>query len=388
MSKLWHSVGNGLWQLIPSVATLLLSLLIVRLYNTSVWGTIVSILVVQQLTNSVLAWGNKDFLQRELATNSSKFEELFISLLKQRFVLFLLLVPCLFFFEFIPKMYFFPLTLIIFSRFLQQSFDVIVLKEKKFKLVILLELVMVVAQIIALFILHHYYQIFSINQLLMIFWIPALLKGIFLTYVFRDYFAARASKEILLGKAFFFALLSLSGLIHSKIDLVLVAAFLDNDTLGKYQIIMAFLWNIQSVALYISSPYVPNFYRLNTISQDNYSAFLRRMGLLIVPISVGIMALLLIYAFTIKINLSILIAALLFGAMSFVYLPYIFLMNQQKKESRVLMINIFGTILLIVFILLTNTIWGLTLERMIWIITIQQLFITVVAFAIHKTRKV
>ena len=387
MNKLMNSFQNGVWQMMPSVFTLLLSLAVVRIFDTSVWGNIVAVLVVQQIANSVISWGNKDFLQREIALNSPNFSQRFTTLFIERFLIFVLLIPVIYFCGLIELKFFIAFLLLVFGRFLQQSFDIIIIKERKFTLAILLEIVFLPLQLAAMIALFHSEKNDALT-LLGVFWFPALLKGLILTLYFRKYFAFSKSKKLLLPDAFFFAMLSISGLVHSKIDVVLMSQLLPKETLGKYQIIMAFLWNIQSAAMYVSTPYIHNFYRLNSTSQRNYAVLLRRLGMLVVPVGVAMMALLLRFAFDIQIGLRIIIASVLFGAVSFFYLPWIFRMNQQKQEYKILLINIIGTFVLVGFILAAHKICGLTLERVVWIVTIQQLFITVIAFAANPKPKV
>lgn len=385
LSKLQNAVGNGLWQLIPSVATLLLSLFVVRLFSASVWGVIVSIIVIQQITNAILSWGNKDFLQRELAENISKFTERFSILFKDRFFLLLLILPILYCCRFIDAVYFFPFSLWVFGRFLQQSFDIIIIKERKFSLAVIIEIITVILQVFGILILH-YRNVADITTLLMVFWLPILLKGLLFSILFRSYFVFKKSNA-LLGQSFFFAMLSLTGLVHSKIDLLLISISLDHDTLGKYQIITGFLWNIQSIALYVSSPYIHNFYRLNADAQKNYATLLNRLGFWVVPIGVIGMTLLLQYAFKITIDWKIILASLVFGMMSFIYLPWIFQINQQKKEYLVLMMNGTGIFVLAGLLMLVKLVYGLTLENTIIIITIHQIFLAFAAFILHKNSK-
>lgn len=374
-----------MWQLIPSVATLLLSLLVVRLFSTSIWGNIVSIIVVQQITNSVLSWGNKDFLQRELAGNISKFGLHFTTLFTERFFLFLLILPGLYYFNIIDSAYFISFLLLVFGRYLQQSFDIIIIKERKFSLAVTLEITTVFAQIIGLFLLYHFGET-EITKLLIVFWLPTVIKGLILFVLFRKYFVFEKTR-FLMGSSFFFAMLSLTGLVHSKIDLLLISVSLDHNTLGKYQIITGFLWNIQSVALYVSSPYIHNFYRMNVESQKNYATLLKKLGFWMAPIGVIGMTLLLEFAFHIKINWVIILASLVFGMMSFIYLPWIFQINKKKKEHLVLLMNCIGILILIALLLIVKSVWGLTLENTIVIVTVHQVFLTLVAFILNKTSK-
>lgn len=385
MNKLKTSIGNGIWQLLPSMGTMLLSLLIVRLYDAAIWGSIVGVIVVQQILNSIISWGNKDFLQRELATNHLEFKYSFSAFFQERFAVFIVAIGCCSIFGWIDQSYFLGFTLLVFARFLQQSFDVVVLKEKRFAFVSFLEIFFLVMQVLLLVYL---WQIGVSNPslLFMVFWLPSLIKSLVLIVVFHDYFVLKITNGSFLGKSFFFGLITFSGLVHSKIDLLLISKLLDTASLGKYQIILAFLWNIQSVAMYVSGPYVHNFYRLSESSQMNYASFLKRLSYWIVPLGVSVMIGILYFVLDIKVSVSIVAASLLFSVMSFIYLPWIFQLNQRKQESRVLLLNIIGIIILVSFILIVNHFMGLTLENMIWIVTIHQLFITAMAWAANKIK--
>ena len=385
MNKLKASIGNGIWQLLPSMGTMLLSLLIVRLFDAAIWGSMVGVIVVQQILNSIISWGNKDFLQRELASNHIEFKFSFNAFFQERFVVFLLAIACFAIFGWINYSYFLGFTVLVFAKFLQQSFDVIVLKEKRFLLVSFLEVVFLIIQIL---LLAYLWRIGGTNpsSLLMVFWLPSLIKSLVLMIVFRDYFALKITNGTFLRKSFFFGLITFSGLVHSKIDLLLISKLLDSASLGKYQIILAFLWNIQSIAMYVSGPYVHNFYRLNESSQINYAKFLKRLSYWIVPVGVFTMIAILYFVLHIKVSVAIVAASLLFSVMSFIYLPWIFQLNQRKQESRVLILNIIGIFILISFILTVNHFMRLTLENMIWIVTIHQLFITAMAWAANKIK--
>ncbi|MFT3793556.1 hypothetical protein [Flavobacterium sp.] len=386
MNKLPHILGNGLWQMMPSVFTLLLSLAVVRLFDASVWGKIVAIVVVQQIVSSIVSWGNKDFLQRQLAQHTAQFSRQFSALLVQRLLLLVAVLPLVYFSGWIPADCFVAFSLLVLGRFAQQSFDILILRDKRFKTAIALELLFLALQLAALVLMRN--TTADLSGLLMVFWIPTLCKSLVLCVVFRQDFDFGSFSRPLLPGAFFFALLSLSGLVHSKIDVLLVSRLLDDETLGKYQIIMAFLWNIQSVAMYISGPYVPNFYRLNEVARGNYSVWLRKIGFLVVPLGVTAMLVLLYFAFGIATNASIVLASLLFSMSSFVYLPWILQLNKENRENEVLFINIFGTATLIGLVVSASRWWHLGLEQLLWIVTFQQFLITAVAFAAHKKTRI
>lgn len=383
INKLKIAVQNSAWQTLPMLATLLLSLLVVKWFSLSVWGNIVTILVVQQIVNSLLAWGNKDYLQRELGSNPAAFSAHFSQLFLERFFLFALTVIGIYFFGLLDKEYFVPFMLIVLARFINQSFDILIIKERRFLLTLFLDLTVLIIQVGWLFLIKQK-EIVSLNDLLIVFWLPLLLKSFLLLFIFRENFQKPIFKKSLLRKAFFFGMLAISGLIHSKIDVFVVSKLLNVENLGKYQIIMSFLWCIQSVSLFVSGPFVHNFYRLDETAQTNSSQLLKTIGYIIVPIAVTLVMLVLYFAFGIEINLSIVMASLVFSMASFIYLPWIFQINQRKAEHRVLLINIVGTFILIGLLLGINYALGLTLEITLWIIAVHQILITLMVFVANK----
>ncbi len=383
INKLKIAIQNSAWQTLPMLTTLLLSLLVVKWFSLSVWGNIVTILVVQQIANGILAWGNKDYLQRELATNPNAFSMSFSQLFLERFLLFALTVTGIYFLGLIDKEYFISFTLIVFGRFVNQSYDILIIKERRFLLTLFLDFFVLIIQVSWLFFIKQN-DIVSLNDLLTVFWLPLLLKSLLLFFIFRKSFQKTIFKKLLLRNAFFFGMLAISGLIHSKIDVLVVSKLLDVENLGKYQIIMSFLWCIQSVSMYVSGPFVHHFYRLDETAQTNSSKLLKTIGFIIVPIAVALVMLILYFAFSIKINLSIAIASLVFSMASFIYLPWIFQINQRKAEHRVLIINIVGTLLLIGLLLGINYTLGLTLEITLWIVAGHQMLLTFLVFLANK----
>lgn len=383
INKLKITVQNSVWQTLPMLSTLLLSLLIVKWFSLSVWGNIVTVLVVQQIVNGVLAWGNKDYLQRELGTNPTTFSSNFSQLFLERFLLFVLSVTVIYFLNLFDKEYFISFMLIVFGRFVNQSFDILIIKERRFVLTLFLDFIVLTIQVCWLYFITQK-EIVSVNDLLTVFWLPFILKSLSLFFIFRKNFRKITFKKVLLYNAFFFGMLTISGLIHSKIDVFVVSKFLNSENLGKYQIIMSFLWCIQSVSMFVSGPFVHNFYRLDKEAQSNSSKLLKNIGFIIVPIAVAFVMLVLHFAFTIKINLSIVMASLVFSIASFIYLPWIFQINQKKAEHRVLIINISGTLILMGLLLVINNLLGLTLEITLWIVAIHQMLITFLIFLANK----
>lgn len=380
------AVQNSAWQILPMLSTLLLSLLIVKWFSISVWGNIVTLLVVQQIANGILSWGNKEYLQLELATNPTAFSAHFSQLFLERLVLFALIVTGIYFSGLLDKAYFISFMLIVLARFVNQSFDILIIKERRFLMMLFIDFILLIIQVSCLFFIKQK-EIVSLSDLLTLFWLPLLLKGFLLFGIFRKSIQKKPFQKLLLRNAFFFGMLGLSGLIHSKVDVFVVSKLLDLENLGKYQIIMSFLWCIQSVSMFISGPFVHNFYRLDEKAQVNSSKLLKTIGFIIVPVTVAFVILILHFAFGIEVNLSISVASLVFSMASFIYLPWIFQINQRKAEHRVLIINIVGTLFLIGLLLEIHKLFGLTLEITLWILAAHQMLITIFVFLANKKKQ-
>lgn len=381
--KLKHSLANSLWQMLPMLSTLIMSLVFVKLFSVAFWGAIISVLVVQQIVNGIAVWGNKDFLQRELANNHLTFKSKFSQLILERFALLVGVVFLIYILNFVDSQYLLSFLLIVCFRFICQSFDVLVIKEQKFMLMFGFDFLILIIQLFMIFFFKNKDD-FSINMALMIFWLPLLIKSLFLFALFRMEFGRISLNKILIFESVFFGLITISALIHSKIDLLIISKLLDHKTIGEYQIIIAFLWSIQSISMFISTPFVHRFYRLNKQAQANSSKLLKNIGLIIVPIAVVITMFILNNIFKIPINFSITVASLIFSISSFIYLPWVFQINQNKHEYLMLIINIVGTIVLFVMLLLFNSFWKLKIETIIWIITIQQILISISVYLANK----
>lgn len=375
MRKVNISILNSIGQFIPTALSLLLTLVIVRLFSVSFWGSIVSLMAIYQITSTIVAWGNKEYLQRALASHPSDFKFNFTRFFVERLLLLIIVIAFVFGFKIVEKVYFVHFCLMLLGRFLCQGFDIIILKEKKFIISIVLELCFVIVQFVILYVLYNKRDL-NPADILPIFWIPNLLKGFILSILFKNYFSFYYIKGSPFFKSFGFSMLSLSGLLHSKIDILLFSKFLNHESLGKYQIIMALLWNIQAIAQYISSPFVTNFYRLSTQVKNKLAQLLIQMGIVIVVIGVTFAFFLLVYFLKITFDWKIFTASIVFSFMSYYYIPIILEINKKKKEHIMLVVNLFGTFLLATGIYLVHFFIGIDFTKAIYLVTLHQLLIT------------
>ncbi len=85
--------------MMPAISSLTISLVVVRHYSSDIWGVIVGVLIVQQITTGLLNWGNKDYIQKALADFPSQIGHIFTALFLERLVLLVAAVAILYAFQ-------------------------------------------------------------------------------------------------------------------------------------------------------------------------------------------------------------------------------------------------------------------------------------------------
>lgn len=364
---------SALWQMMPALSNLVISLAVVRWFNDEAWGEVVSLLVVQQIATAALAWGNKDYLQREKAFNSGVFTQTFTNLMFQRALLLPFVAVALAAIGNSWSLWFALFALG--GRFIQQSFDVVAIIERRFKPLLAMESITLLFQ---LAIIHHMcadYEFNSHHALIVIFggqWI----KGLITSALFYSYLTFHLQPIFHLKKAFYFSMLQLSGLLQNRVDLLVATQLLSSALLGRYQIVMAFLWNIQAGATYVSAPFVHHYYRLDEQQKRQWAKKLIQYGVLLSAAGVAIMQLALTYAFGFEFNVHLILPSLLFAMFSYVNLPWVYQLFQTRKQRTVLFIILLGTALLALMMLLFAAWISADLINLIWLMVAHQAVMT------------
>ena len=86
-------LGNTFSLALPGLSNLLLSLLVIRIYNAEWWGAIVELQVIYYLATNFTAWGNKEFLLREFSNSPSNIRNSWSSSFNTR-ALYILIPVC------------------------------------------------------------------------------------------------------------------------------------------------------------------------------------------------------------------------------------------------------------------------------------------------------
>jgi O-antigen/teichoic acid export membrane protein len=254
---LLHAVS----QLLPSIANLLLSVLIVRLFAPQWWGQIAALQLYQYLAVQVVAWGNKDVLLRSFSTDPAALPRLFAASFSGRWWLLMPIVLLTFFFQDDPII-FTHLTVWICCRFVQQSVEAPALFQRQFNAIIFSEIAALVVMIGVLFLLKDP----SFNIILCVVSIGQLLRTTIQVASFRTLFS-RLSIDIpdlsFFVSSFPFMLLGLLAILQQKTDLLVVIKYTNDVEVARYQVFTTFYLLALSIPMLIAGPFVKNVYRIS-----------------------------------------------------------------------------------------------------------------------------
>lgn len=377
--KLIVSAMNGAWQLIPAIGNMIIAALVVRLFSAETWGAVVELLVWQQLANGVLNWGNKEFLQRLYAQTPNLFNSAFVSFFVQR--LLLLAVCGAFIGVFFPSEFALVLFGLISGRYVVQSYFVFVTITHKFGLMIALELVAIGLQVLLMFWVKNIQQIFLV--IMFGIWLKAMLCFV----LFKVDFNKTDLKTPYLKEGFYFAMIGISGLLLSKLDMLFAAHMLSLIELGKYQIILLFLLNLQSGVMILSGPFIHHFYRSNEKTQMESNRTFRLIGLPLVLLGLSLVQLVLHLVYNIQFYWVNLLPQIIFCVMPYLYIKWIYKLNEVHQEQLLLWISLVGVAVLALLFWMLSFQSTISITHFLWVLAVHQTFMFVAYFVGFKLKR-
>lgn len=334
--------GHSANQLLPAVAGILTSLLVIRFGSISLWGELVYVTVIFSIVNSVIGWGNKEFLLRSFSREPRNIGKFWQRSVMARLPLLILIVPSLFIFTGIGWRGIAFAALWGVAVFGYQSFESLVIFHKRFTVAATLE---AIATVVLLGEIVWLRDRLALDVLLLIFAIPAWLKAIAIAIFFRKQAFANW-----LGKfdaAFFrdaqlFFLLTLVGLLEIKIDLLCINYFLPKSEVGRYQVLIMFLIYLKNAGFFLTAPFIKNIYRMNSESLRKLRQRLFRFGapLLLAGIAAIFIALTRIYGF--NFGWEIYLSGYFFALPHLLYLVETYQLIRESRERVVLIVSIAG----------------------------------------------
>lgn len=334
---------NMLNNLLVPFFNVLISALVVRLVSVELWGEYTSIILLVSTFTVVSLWGSKDYLAAVFSRDPASVRLNWVKQLQARQPVtwiaaagILILVP--------------GVTLkllsagILVTRSAMLSYEPLVIYQRRFRLKLVAELSggILLCMMIVLF-----HQAMSIPGFLGFCLFSELVKlGVIATAFHREFplaFLPKFDLQALRASAGFLWL-SLSGFLLYKADLYFIAIFLDNLTLAKYQVLMAFLIFIHASATYLVQPLFRRLFLQNIALVRKISARLFTNGTWMTLAALLVVNLVLEYAFGIRVSAMVLAAAWLFLLPAYYYAPLICYLFAAKRELAVLAVNTGGFI--------------------------------------------
>ena len=265
----------NLFSFLPQLFTIFLSLLLFKINKQESWGIFVKILLNLSLIQTLINFGNKDFLIKQFSTNPSRINSIWLnSFFKRIPILFLTCVVYIFIYN--DKTIALIFVFIVISRYINLSFDPLIIYEIKFNISIISDLLLNFS-LIVLFLNVKELNNFNLH---IIYLSASLLKTILLaTYFYNSLSYKSYSSTNFYSSAFPFFIMSLSGFLVSKIDQVCSSFILDNKSLARYQILMALLSFLQLTSANLLLPYSKNIFRMNRKSISVLKLNFRKFGI-------------------------------------------------------------------------------------------------------------
>lgn len=352
-------LANSANTLFAPIFNLAISLLVIRLGSAALWGEFVSVLIVINLANHVMFWGNKDYVLREISRAPGSLVKIWQSNLLTRLLLFGVFVVALFLLP-LPFQRKVLLFLWGFGALLYQSFDALVIYRRKFLTAFVLETVL--AMLLAGFLFLERRSL-NIDILIAGFGVAMFFKALGMLIYFRnDAFAGFVGKfeRTYFQRALPFFLLGLSGMLQSRTDLYCVAYFLADSEVARYQVLINWLIYVQVIASLILQPFLKNIYRLPFAAVKKIAGKLLLAGMLIVAAALPAIYFMLRALYHFEITIPLLLWGGVFVLPIFYYLPTIYVLYKQARQRIVLHINIFGILANLILNLILINPFGIT----------------------------
>ncbi|MGH1365885.1 MAG: lipopolysaccharide biosynthesis protein [Calditrichia bacterium] len=360
LNRLWLIVISSANTLVAPILNVAVSLLVVRLGSVEIWGEFVRVLIIVNLANHLIYWGNREYLLREYSRMPSGVSNIWQQNVSSRLVLLapILLLVCLFPLSLNSILY---ISLWIGAAFLSQSFEAIIIFYRKFTKSLLIEIIALIAILSMIFWRHEH---LSTDTVIAAFALGSTLKAILLTILFRKSVLKdlryRFQKSELTA-SIPFLILGLTGMLQSRTDLYIVSGFLESSSVGRYQITINILIYLQTLAAFILQPFLKNIFRLPAEALYKLTARLTLLGCVILALAVPTVAFAIAALYQFELSLAQLIWAVLFVLPIYAYLPIIYKLYREEKTKKVVIINTLGILmnaLLTLFLVQTYHITG------------------------------
>ncbi len=325
----------------PLLVNFTLSVIVIRYYSESLWGSLSQLLLLLNLLLLVTSWSNKEYLLREFSKTPALIKEIFWSVFFTRFILLIpIILVFVLFYQPEPALLS-PALLLVLLRFTNNSFEPLYTYFKKFGLTFTADLL---ALTTACFLIFYFYPELNLNGLC---WILAIIEIIKLLW-----YGTLLRKEIFwpqkinicftffLKSAPFFAV-GIISFMQSKTDQFLINYFLPDADKAVYQVLTNLLILLTAVPTYIASPFMKNIYRMKQETLNALTKKIFLLGCIIVPAGVVGISIVLSSVYKIKLTNSIYMLSILYALPAFYFsfkLYQLFKAREDKKAATIIFI--------------------------------------------------
>lgn len=326
------------WMLLPSIANIAAAWWVVTESSEAVWGAFVDPMLFAAISIHILSWGNKEFLLRAFALRPDAIGTLWKQALVSRGALLFIVLPALFLTQWDISTVGMLMAWVM-AGYIRHSFDVVVLYQRNFGTALLVELGATAILATGLFI---YRNELAVESLVMVFTGSQIFRALAFMLIYGKAFLFGPYPQIqfrYFNAALPFFLLGFVGMLSTRTDLICVSFWMEDEMVGRYQVLINFLIYLQVGAGLLLYPYAKNIYRLPDRSLFKLARRMVLPGTGATLLGVPLVMFGLDWFFGIDLELKFWLAATFFVIPIYLYSTYVYLLFKHKAQQQVLLAN-------------------------------------------------
>ena len=249
----------GVSQLLSVFSVLILSYIIIQFHSIDLWGEYVEVLIWINFFLLFLSFGNNDYLLKSFSKTPSTINQQWTNNVLSRSILLIPSIVLIYFIPFFENLEIYILLLIL-LQFFNQSFKVLIIYHRRFKLNIWIESGYLLSLIALVLISLETLDLKSLIQIIIIG--QAFKLTLFSMVLLKDFKDVKIKFQIVeLKRSLPFFIPLAVGTFRSKIDAYYGTHFFSVSNLSKYQVFLSFLALAQMASTFAITPYLKNYYR-------------------------------------------------------------------------------------------------------------------------------
>ncbi|MEI6765816.1 MAG: hypothetical protein WCM76_09260 [Bacteroidota bacterium] len=321
----------------PAVSGFIISILVVHYFSKELWGSVANISLWVFLFTGIASWGSKDYLLRQFSLEPSRITHVYSDSLLTRAILLPLLSAMLYFLTGRDIMLWLYCTAWLAARFVYTSFEPIVIFDKKFGMMAMTELTG--ACIVAAYLLLTPTAPVT-EDIIIVLMLADILKAVFVSLFFYRSLSFSHSvintKHIIAALPFF--LIGMAGLLHSRLEQLIVNTFLSDTEKAYCQVYMNLLLASMAVPSLLITPVTKSLYRASAGTFKKIRIWLLRFGIFAAPLSGIAVWCIVKFVYQFNSGLSILVAGILFCIPVYFYFPAMYEAYKNGRQTLIMIV--------------------------------------------------